>query len=130
MSKKRKYGKDYVAFGFTFITDSDGSERPQCFLRGKVLANASLKPAKLKEHFTSFHPKNALDSVDSFRSKKARFEKAGTLPKFRFIKTQKPCLEALSYKHHIRLPRKRKHIRSERHWYNCVPWKGLSWFVA
>ena len=71
MSKKRKYSEDYVAFGFTFVTDSDGRERPQCFLCGKVLADASLKPAKLKELLTSFGPKNALDSVDSFHSKKA-----------------------------------------------------------
>ena len=97
MSKKRKYSENYVAFGFTFIADSDGSERPQCFLCGKVLANASLKPAKLKEHLTSIHPKNALDTVESFRCKKARFEKGETLPKFGFIKTQKLCLEA-SYK--------------------------------
>ena len=53
-----------------------------------------MKPAKLKEHLISIHPKNALDSIDSFRSKKARFEKLGTLPKFGFVKTQKPCVEA------------------------------------
>jgi len=35
--------------------------------------------------------------VLNLRCKKARFEKGGTLPKFGFIKTQKPCLEA-SYK--------------------------------
>ena len=58
MSKNKKYSEDYVIFGFTFITDSDGSERPHCFLCGKVLANASLKSAKLKEHLTSIHPKN------------------------------------------------------------------------
>jgi len=40
MSKKRKYSENYVAFRFTLVTDSDGSERPQCFLCGKVLANA------------------------------------------------------------------------------------------
>ena len=107
MSKKRKYSENYVAFGFTFVTDSDGSQRPQCFLCGKVLANASLKPAKLKEHFISIHPKNALDSVDFFRSKKARFEKSGTLPKFGFIKTQKPCLEA-SYKVAYRIAKEKK----------------------
>ena len=107
MSKKRKYSENYVAFGFTFVTDSDGSQRPQCFLCGKVLANASLKPAKLKEHLISIHPKNALDSVDSFRSKKARFEKSGTLPKFGFIKTQKPCLEA-SYKVAYRIAKEKK----------------------
>ena len=85
-----------LSFWF-YVTDSDGSERPQCFLCGKVLANASLKPAKLKEHLTSIHAKNTLDSVDFFRSKKARFEKVGTLPKFGFIMTRKPYLKA-SYK--------------------------------
>ena len=55
----------------------------------------SFKPAELKGHLTSIHPKNALDSVESLRCKKARFEKGGTLPMFGFIKTQKPCLEAL-----------------------------------
>ena len=56
MSKNRKYSEAYVAFGFTFVTDSDGSERPQCFLCGEVLANARLKPAKLKELLTYIHP--------------------------------------------------------------------------
>ena len=107
MSKKMKYSEDYVAFGFIFVTDSDSSERPQCFLCDKVLANASLKPAKLKEHLTSIHPKNALNSVDSFRSKEARFEKVGTLPKFGFIKTQKPCLKA-SYKVAYRIAKEKK----------------------
>ena len=56
-----------------------------------------MKPAKLKERLISMHPKNAVDSVESFRFKKVRFEKSGALPKLGFIKTQKPCLEA-SYK--------------------------------
>ena len=104
MSKKRKYSEDCVAFGFTFVTDS---ERPQCFLRCKVFANAISKLAKLKEHLTSIYPKNALDSVDFFLSKKARFEKAGTLPKFGFMKTQKPCLEA-SYTVAYRIAKEKK----------------------
>lgn len=107
MSKRRKYSERYAAFGFTFITDSDGSQRLQCFLCGKILANASLKPAKLREHLVSIHPKNALDSVESFRYKKARFEKGGTLPKLGFIKTQKPCLEA-SYKVAYRIAKEKK----------------------
>ncbi|XP_042210866.1 protein ZBED8-like [Homarus americanus] len=97
MSKKRKYNEAYLSFGFTFIADRDGTQKPQCFLCGKVLANGSMKPTKLKEHLTSVHPENASDSVDLFRAKKARFEKAGTLPKLGFAPTQKPCLEA-SYK--------------------------------
>ena len=107
MSKKRKYSENYVAFGLTMITDSDGSERPKCFLCGKVHGNASLKPAKLKEHLTSIHPKNAPDSVESFRCKKAWFEKGGTSQKFGFINTQMPCLEA-SYKVAYRIAKEKK----------------------
>ena len=59
MSKKRKYSEDCIAFGFTFAIDIDGHERSQCFLCGNVLANASLKPAELKEHLTSSHPRSA-----------------------------------------------------------------------
>ena len=66
-----------------------------------------MKLAKLQEHLTSIHPKNALDSVESFCSKKAPFEKARTLPKFGFIKTQKPCLEG-SYKVAYRIAKEKK----------------------
>lgn len=107
MSKKRKYNEEYVVFGFTFIAGSDGSEISQCFLCGKVIANASLKSAKLKDHLTSVHPKNATDSTDSFRSWKAQYEKAGTLPKYGFITTQKPCLEAF-YKVVYRIAKQKK----------------------
>lgn len=96
MSKKRKYDEAYVSFGFTFIAEHDGTQKPQCLLCGKVLANGSIKPGKLKEHLTSVHPENASDSVDLF-CEKARFEKVGTLPNLGFVPTQKPCLEA-SYK--------------------------------
>ena len=61
------------------LLNEDGTQKPQCFLCGKVLANGSVKPAKLSEHLTSVHPGNASDTVDVFRAKKARFEKAGTL---------------------------------------------------
>ena len=53
MSKKRKYNEDYSSFGFTFITEWDWTQKLQYFLCGKVLANASMKPAKLKEHLIS-----------------------------------------------------------------------------
>ena len=60
-----------------------------------VKSKASLKSVKLKEHLISSHLKNGLDNVDSFCSKKDRFEKSGTLPKFVFVKTQKPCVKHL-----------------------------------
>lgn len=107
MSKKRKYNDSYVSYGFTFITERDGTQKPQCFLCGKVLANGSMKPAKLSEHLTSVHPGNTSDTLDIFRAKKARFEKAGTLSKLGFTPTQKPCLEA-SYKVAYRIARQKK----------------------
>lgn len=55
----------------------------------------------------SVHPANASDNVDIFREKKARFEKVGTLPKFGFAPTQKPCLEA-SYKVAYRIAKQKK----------------------
>ena len=94
MSKKRKYDEAYVSFGFTYITERDGKQKPQCFLCGKVLANGSMKPTKLMEHLTSVHPENTLDSVNLFHAKKARLEKVGTLPKLGIAPTQKSCLEA------------------------------------
>ncbi|CAG9570793.1 unnamed protein product [Danaus chrysippus] len=107
MSKKRKYDESYVNFGFTFVTERDGTQKPQCFLCGKVLANGSMKPAKLSEHLKTVHPGNVCDSIDDFRTKKARFEKAGTLPKLGFTPTQKPCLEA-SYKVAYRIAQQKK----------------------
>jgi len=59
------------------------------------------------KHLTSIHPKNSLDSVESFRCEKARFEKGRALPNFGFIKTQKPCLEA-SYKVAYRIAKEKK----------------------
>lgn len=107
MSKKRKYSEDYISFGFTFITHRDGIQKPQCFLCGKVLSNASMKPSKLKEHLESVHPSITSSNIDLLRMKKARFENAGTLPKHGFITTQKPYLEA-SYKVAYRIAQQKK----------------------
>ena len=109
MSKNKKYSEQYVAVGFTIVTDSDSSERPHCFLCGKVLANASLKPAKLKEHLTSIHPKKALNRVDSLTLKRLDLRKLGV-----GRSSDSSRRRSLASKHHIRLltalPRKRKHI--------------------
>ncbi|KAJ8728586.1 hypothetical protein PYW07_006282 [Mythimna separata] len=107
MSKKRKYNDTYVNFGFTFMTERDGTQKPQCFLCDKVLANRSMKPAKLSEHLKTVHPGHISDSFDELCAKKARFEKAGTLPKVGFTPTQKPCLEA-SYKVAYRIAQQKK----------------------
>ena len=70
MSKKRKYDESYVSFGFTYITERDGTQRLQCFLCSKVLANESMKPAKLKEHLTTVHPESVSENPDTFQAKK------------------------------------------------------------
>ena len=107
MSKKRMYSDQYISLGFTFMTERDGTQKPQCFLCGKALVNGSIKPSKLKDHLKSFHPNNLSDSIDELRTKKARFEKAGTLPKLGFITTQKPFVEA-SYKVAYRIAKQKK----------------------
>ena len=50
ISKKRKYSDQYISLGFTFTTERDGTQKPQCFLCGKVHADGSMKPLKLKDH--------------------------------------------------------------------------------
>ena len=110
MSKKRKYSDEYISFSFTFMTERDGTQKPQCFLCGNVLANGSMKPSKLKDHLKSFHPNNLSDKIDQLRMKKARFEKPGTLPKLGFITTQKPFVEA-SYKVAYRILSKKNHTQ-------------------
>jgi len=107
MSKKRKYDDSYTSFGFTSITERDGTQKPQYFICGKILANGSMKPTKLKEHLASVHPQHASDSLDVFQIKKARFEKSCTLPKLGFVPPQKPCLEAY-YKVAYRIARSKK----------------------
>ena len=90
-SKKRKYESSYVSYGFTFITERDGTQKPQCFLCSKVLCNTSMKPSKLKEHFKNLHSNY---SQDELLVKKPRFEKSGTLKSHGFVPTNKPILEA------------------------------------
>ena len=48
--KKPKYNEEHISYGFTVTLDRNSTEKPQCFLCGKVLANSSMKPVKLKEH--------------------------------------------------------------------------------
>ena len=106
-TKKRKYNEEYISYGFNVKLDRDGTEKPQCFLCGKVLANSSMKPVKLKEHQNANHPGNISDSRNTSLQKKARFEVSGTLDKYGFIPTEKPLLVA-SYKIANRIAKKKK----------------------
>ncbi|KAF2345701.1 hypothetical protein FHG87_023543 [Trinorchestia longiramus] len=95
-SKKRKYLEIYTEHGFTFITDSDKTQKPQCFMCGKVLVDDSMKPTKLREHQEKRHQLSVQYGLVVIKQKE-RFHTSGTLPKHRFAGTQKPMLEA-SYK--------------------------------
>uniref|UniRef100_UPI00358FFEDB protein FAM200C-like n=1 Tax=Myxine glutinosa TaxID=7769 RepID=UPI00358FFEDB len=94
MSKKRKYDDSYIKWGFMKFVEKAGTERPQCVLCYKVLAEASMKPSKLKAHLASTHPTHQNDSEDVFQSKKARFMAKGSLTRHGFQPSTKPILEA------------------------------------
>ena len=106
-TKKRNYNEEYMSYGFTVTLDCNGTEKSQCLLCGKVLANSSMKPIKLKEHLNANHLGNISDSRDTFLQKKARFEVSGTLDKYGFIPTEKPLLLA-SYKIANRIAKEKK----------------------
>ena len=106
-TKKQKYNEEYISYGFTVTLDRDGTEKPQCFYCGTVLANSSIKPVKLKKHLNANHPVNISDNRDTFLRKKARFEVSGTLDKYGFIPTEKPLLVA-SYKNAYRITKEKK----------------------
>ena len=92
MSKKRKYDDSYIKWGITNFVEKDGTERER--VREKVLAEASMKPSKLKAHLTSIHPTHQNDSEDMFRRKKALFKTRNTLVWHGFQLSSKPTLEA------------------------------------
>uniref|UniRef100_UPI00358FFCAA protein FAM200C-like n=1 Tax=Myxine glutinosa TaxID=7769 RepID=UPI00358FFCAA len=94
LSKKRKYDDSYIKWGFMKFVEKNGTERPQCVLCYKVLAEASMKPSKLKAHLASTHPTHQNDTEDVFRSKKARFMAKGSLTRHGFQPSAKPILEA------------------------------------
>ncbi|KAG0714326.1 Protein ZBED8 [Chionoecetes opilio] len=54
-SKKRKWNETYQQYGFTKFS-RDGLDAAQCIHCSTVLANCSLKPAKLSHHQSNLHP--------------------------------------------------------------------------
>ena len=53
-SLKRKYAEEYLEYGFSY-KDINDEQRPICILCNKILANESMKPAKLKRHLHTIH---------------------------------------------------------------------------
>ena len=98
MSKKiRKWSDEYVRYGFTYITEPDGSQRPQCTICDAKLSNSSLASAKLKEHFLKMHGdgKYKNTTLAEFKIKKARYDEKATRAVFGFVSIDKPILTAL-----------------------------------
>ena len=97
MSKKiRKWSDEYVQYGFTYITEPDGNQRPQCTIFDAKSSNSSLAPAKLKEHFLKMHggEKYKNTTLAEFKIKRPRHHEKATLPVFRFVSIDKPILTA------------------------------------
>ena len=95
-SKKRKWSDEYVQYGFTCITERDGSQRPQCMICNANLSNSSLAPAKLREHFLKVRGdgKYKNTTLAEFKEKRARFDKEATLPVLGFVPIDQPVLTA------------------------------------
>ena len=99
MSKKiRKWSDEYVRYGFTYITEADGSQRPQYTICDAKLSNCSLAPAKLKEHFLKMHGdgKYKNTTLAEFKIKRARYDEKTILPVFGFVPIDKPILVCAS----------------------------------
>ncbi|XP_075696915.1 protein FAM200C-like [Rhinoderma darwinii] len=95
-SKKRKWSDEYVQYGFTCITERDGSQRPNCMICNARLSNSSLAPAKLREHFLKLHGDGQYKNTTlaEFKVKRARFDEKATLPVLGFVPINKPILTA------------------------------------
>ena len=102
---KRKYKESYVSYGFTCITDDDDTQRPQCFICGKVFANCSLRPVKLKNHFQNSHSEESSRDQSSLLAMKRSFEKGKTMSTTKTIIGKK--IEA-SYKIAYRVAKENK----------------------
>ncbi|XP_032081565.1 protein ZBED8-like [Thamnophis elegans] len=94
LSKKRKWSDEYVQYGFTCITERDGSQRPNCMICNAKLSNSSLALAKLREHFLKLHGKYKNTTLAEFKVKRARFNEKATLLVLGFVPINKPILTA------------------------------------
>ena len=100
MSKKiRKWSDKYVQYGFTYITEPDGSQRPQCIICDAKLNNSCLALAKLNKYFLKMHGdgKYKNTTLAELKIKRARYDEKATLPVFGFVSINKPIFTA-SYK--------------------------------
>lgn len=80
MSKKRNWNDDYIQYGFTCVTEKDGTQPRQCIMCSVMFSNANLKLSKLNEHLKKKHGgRDAGNDSAMLRVKRARFDRAVTL---------------------------------------------------
>ena len=104
------------------LLPKDGTQRPQCVLCGTMFSNANLKPSKLDEHFKNRHGgKTARNDIATLQVKRARFDRARTLPKYGFSPPEKPLLRA-SYEAAYQIAKSKKpHTVGEKLIKPCIP---------
>ena len=83
----------YVQYGLTKDIGCDKLDNAQCTLCNTILGNDSLKPLKLKMRKELKHNEN-MDSVETFKAKRARYGMRGKLPALGFSPTSQPLLRA------------------------------------
>ena len=85
-----------MQYGFTYVTEPDRSQHPQCTICLAKLSNSSLAQAKLKEHFLKMYSdgKYKDTTLTKFKIKRARYDKKDILPVFGFVPIDKQILTA------------------------------------
>ena len=73
-----------MRLGFRENVKKDGNECPQCVICLEIMAEESMKPAKLKLHLVKEHPECAHYSEEQFRELAERLRLTGTLSNYRF----------------------------------------------
>ena len=91
MSKICNCRDSYVSFGFLKAI-LNGQDCAQCLHCSVVMAIASLRPLKLKNHRYKKHIKKNIENIDTLFAKRVRFNQEETLPDFEFFPKEKPAL--------------------------------------
>ena len=73
---KRSYHESVMKFGFTSIVNNGTTVLPQCVICKTTLANESMKPGKLKLHFTKVHPVIINKDIEFFKFKETQLKRS------------------------------------------------------
>ena len=96
MSAKKKWSENYMQYGFTCATKSDGTQYSQCTLCDDKLSDFSLATAKLRKPFTKVHGtgKYKDTTLTQFKQNRARLDANVTITSCGFVSVDKPILTA------------------------------------